>query len=80
MIEDPELSREYKVRAVTRDPSKPAMKDLGRKGIEIVKGDLDDEESVKHALQGVHSVFLMTVSGKTRNHAQFWYLNAEMAF
>jgi uncharacterized protein YbjT (DUF2867 family) len=63
VLNDHELSKEFKVRGVTRDLSKPTIQDLKSKGVEIVKGDVQDEESVKHALQGAHSVFLMTSSG-----------------
>ena len=37
LLADPELSRSYKVRAVTRDASKPAAKELESQGIEVVK-------------------------------------------
>ncbi|KAI9876470.1 MAG: hypothetical protein M1830_006443 [Pleopsidium flavum] len=60
VVSDPELSKQYKVRGLTRDPSKPAAQTLQQKGVEVVKGDLDDEESVKQALQGAHTVYAMT--------------------
>lgn len=63
VVNDPELAKEFKVRGITRDPSKPAMKELETKGVEIAKGDIQDEPSVKKALQGAHTVFLMTSSG-----------------
>ena len=36
ILGDPELSKEYKLRAVTRDPSKPAAEDLKSQGVEVV--------------------------------------------
>lgn len=33
---DPALSKEYKIRGITRDPSKPAAKDLAAKGVDVV--------------------------------------------
>ncbi|KAK9315524.1 hypothetical protein V1524DRAFT_447164 [Lipomyces starkeyi] len=54
VVSDPELSKQYKVRGVTRDPSKPAAQTLQQKGVEVVKGDLNDERSIKQALQGAH--------------------------
>lgn len=60
VITDPELSNQYKVRAVTRDPSKPAAQSLAEKGIEVVQGDFDHESSIQAALDGAHTVFLMT--------------------
>ena len=62
VLKDPELSKEYNVRAVTRDPSSASSKALKEKGAEVVKGDLEDKASVKAALQGAHAVFLATVS------------------
>ncbi|KAF2721003.1 NAD(P)-binding protein [Polychaeton citri CBS 116435] len=62
VIEDAELSRKYKVRGITRDPTKPQAKAWESKGVEVVKGDADDRESIKRALKGAHTVFLMTTS------------------
>ncbi|KFY18087.1 hypothetical protein V492_00157 [Pseudogymnoascus sp. VKM F-4246] len=47
----------WKIRGVTRDPSKPASKALAAKGIEIVKGDVDDVDSIKAAVQGASIVY-----------------------
>ena len=71
VVSDPELSKKYKVRGVTRDPSTVAAQTLHQKGVEVVKGGLDDEESIKQALQGAHTVFAMTCTiyedqGKSR--------------
>ena len=62
VLSDPELSKQYKVRAVTRDPSKPAGLALQKKGAEVVKGDLDDAASLTSVLKGAHTVFAITVS------------------
>ena len=62
VVSDPELSKRFKVRGVTRDPSKAAAQTLQQKGIEVVKGDLEDEESIKQALEGAHTVFAMSVA------------------
>lgn len=62
VVNDPELSKQYKVRAVTRDPSKPAGQALKAKGVEVVKGDADDAASLKTVLEGAHSVFAITVT------------------
>ncbi|KAL7904116.1 hypothetical protein GGI35DRAFT_490824 [Trichoderma velutinum] len=51
----------WKIRGVTRDPSKPASRALAAKGIEIVKGDAEDIESIKTALRGASVVFGNTV-------------------
>ncbi|KAI4210945.1 MAG: hypothetical protein LQ351_006264 [Letrouitia transgressa] len=57
---DPELSRRYNIRGVTRDNSKSAAQALAQQGVEVVSGDLDDESSIKDALRGAHTVFAMT--------------------
>ena len=62
VVSDPELSQQYKVRGVTRDTSKDAAQALTQQGLEVVPGDLDDESSVKNALQGAHTVFAMTTT------------------
>ena len=58
VLKDPELSKEYSVRAVTRDPSSASSKALQEKGAEVVKGDLEDEASIKTALKDVYAIFL----------------------
>jgi uncharacterized protein YbjT (DUF2867 family) len=62
VINDPELSKQYKVRGVTRDPSKLAAQSLQQRGVEVVKGDADDKESLKQVMQGSHTVFAITTT------------------
>lgn len=62
VINDPELSKEYKVRAITRDITKPAAHALQQKGVEVVKADADDKESLKQAMRGAHTVFGITAT------------------
>jgi uncharacterized protein YbjT (DUF2867 family) len=62
VLNDPDLSTQYKLRAITRDPSRPAAKALETKGVEIVQADADDISSLKRALQGTHTVFAVTSS------------------
>ena len=62
VLNDSELSKEFRVRAIVRDPSKPAAQELQQRGVEVVQGDADDAQSVKHAMQGVHTVFGMTAT------------------
>jgi len=45
------------VRAMTRKPDSDAAKALTRQGAEVVKGDLNDAESLRRALQGAWGVF-----------------------
>ncbi len=51
------LASGWSVRAITRDPSKPAARALAEKGVQVVRGDLDDRASVDQALKGVYGVF-----------------------
>jgi uncharacterized protein YbjT (DUF2867 family) len=44
-------------RAVSRNPDSDAAKALKAKGIEVVKGDLFDLESLKGAIKGSEAVF-----------------------
>jgi uncharacterized protein YbjT (DUF2867 family) len=60
ILAHPTLSQQYKIRAITRDPSKPNAQALAAKGVEPVKANTDDAESVKHALDGSYAVFAVT--------------------
>jgi uncharacterized protein YbjT (DUF2867 family) len=51
------LKRGHRVRALTRDPEKPAARALAEMGAEVTRGDLDDRPSVERALEGVYGVF-----------------------
>src|SRR6266480_2833817 len=50
----------FAARAITRDPSKDKAKALAAKGAEVVKGDLDDVESLKKAFAGAYAVYGVT--------------------
>jgi hypothetical protein len=52
-LKDPE----WRIRGISRDPTKPESQALIAKGIEIVKGDSDDVESLKAAFQGAQAIF-----------------------
>jgi uncharacterized protein YbjT (DUF2867 family) len=47
----------FSVRALTRDPAKPAAQALAQIGAEVARGDLDDFSSVNAAVQGAYGVF-----------------------
>lgn len=51
------IKQGFKVRALTRNPAKPAGKALADLGAEVVAGDLDDESSLERACEGVYGVF-----------------------
>jgi uncharacterized protein YbjT (DUF2867 family) len=50
----------FAARAITRDPGKEKAQQLKSAGAEVVKGDLDDVESLKKAFAGAHAVFGVT--------------------
>lgn len=60
ILNNPELSSKYKIRAITRDTSKPAAQSLASKGAELAKADLNDIASVKTAISGSYGVFAVT--------------------
>lgn len=47
----------FRVRALTRNPDKPAAEALRKLGAEVVEGNLDDRASLDRALAGVYGVF-----------------------
>ncbi|CRG90536.1 NmrA-like family domain-containing protein 1 [Talaromyces islandicus] len=60
IVADPVLSKIWKIRGVTRDPSKPAAKKLAEDGIEVVSADMSSVEAALPAVVGAHTVFLVT--------------------
>lgn len=51
------LAKGIKVRGMTRNPDSDAAKALAARGAEIVKGDFEDEASLKRALAGAWGAF-----------------------
>ncbi|RLV85149.1 NmrA-like family domain-containing protein 1 [Meyerozyma sp. JA9] len=62
VLDDPELSKQYKIRAVTRDPSNPKLSSFKERGVEVVKGDFNDVSSLKAAVAGAFVVFGVTLT------------------
>ncbi|XP_068945475.1 nmrA-like family domain-containing protein 1 [Petaurus breviceps papuanus] len=52
--------KDFSVRALTRDVTRPAALALRDLGAEVVRCDLNDQESVKEALKGAYGAFLLT--------------------
>jgi uncharacterized protein YbjT (DUF2867 family) len=50
----------YRVRGLTRNPEKPRARALSKLGVEMVRGDLDDEASLAAAVRGTDGVFAIT--------------------
>src|ERR671939_1975679 len=53
------LQNKHKEYALTRNTQSAAVQDLRNKGANIVKGDLDDSDSLERAVKDVESIFLM---------------------
>ena len=51
------LGSGFKLRGLTRKPDSENAAALARRGIDIVKGDLDDEDTLRRALAGAWGVF-----------------------
>lgn len=58
ILDDPDGG--FTVRALTRDPGSDAAKALAARGAEVVAADLDDEDSVRAALDGAYGAFFVT--------------------
>lgn len=53
-------SSAFKLRGVTRDPSKGNAQALSKQGVEMVAGDLNDAASLEAAVKGAYGVFAVT--------------------
>lgn len=60
ILNDPILSKEYTIRAITRNVTSDAAKTLSEK-VTVVQGDFTDPPSLSTALSGAHTVFAMTM-------------------
>src|SRR5215216_6032667 len=56
------LTNGWRVRALTRDPNKPAAQTLQQAGAEVIQGDYDDWASLEAAMHGVYGVFSVQAS------------------
>ncbi|OAP61500.1 hypothetical protein AYL99_03703 [Fonsecaea erecta] len=50
----------YKIRGLTRNPNSEKAAALARRGVEVVKADINDQESLIKAFEGSHAIFAMT--------------------
>jgi len=58
IVNDPE--NQFQVRAITRNPNSEKAKELSSLGVEVVKADLDDLESLNRAFQGAYGAYCVT--------------------
>ena len=60
ILGDPKTADEFKIRGITRDPSKPNAKALEARGVECVAADINNKDQIKSAFDGAYAVFAMT--------------------
>ena len=60
VLGDSKTANEFKIRGITRDPSKPNAKALEARGVECVAADINNKDQIKSAFQGAYAVFAMT--------------------
>jgi uncharacterized protein YbjT (DUF2867 family) len=60
ILADPAASKNFKLRAISRDTSKPAAKALADRGVDVVVADLMDQASLVKAFDGAYAVFAVT--------------------
>ena len=65
------LDTNYRVRGITRNPDSPAAQKLAAKGVEIVKADLNDVDSLVSAFQGANAIFSVT---------NYWFVYISYSF
>ncbi|GGS97710.1 NmrA/HSCARG family protein [Streptomyces cinerochromogenes] len=59
-VTDALLTRGARVRALVRDPARPAAQELAEQGVDVVAGSLNDRESLTTAMRGATAVFAFT--------------------
>ncbi|KAF2023564.1 NAD(P)-binding protein [Setomelanomma holmii] len=60
ILNHPELSKEWKIRGITRNANKPDAQALARQGVEMVSADLNSKDSIQSAITGSNAVFGVT--------------------
>ncbi|KAL1596435.1 hypothetical protein SLS60_009081 [Paraconiothyrium brasiliense] len=69
VLSDPELSKRYAVRAITRDTSSAKAQDIKSQGADVVAADFENHSSLSAAMKGANFVFALTATsydGNTR--------------
>ncbi|KAJ5758382.1 hypothetical protein N7520_005538 [Penicillium odoratum] len=63
ILAHPAASKDFKIRGITRDVSKPSAQALLKQGVEIKSADMDSVDSLRDALARSHIVLLVTTPG-----------------
>jgi len=59
------LPKGYNIRTITRNPDSPKAKKLAEQGVEVLKGDFSDSDSLLKAATGMDTVYAMTTPFET---------------
>lgn len=78
VLKDSQLSKIYKVRALTRDVSKPASKALQELGAEVIAANNDDKASLQKAMHGAHTAFVNIASIIARDGRDIEYKQGKL--
>ena len=54
------LTKGHRIRILTRNPDSPKAKQLAEQGVEVLKGDFNDSDSMVKAATGMDTVFAMS--------------------
>ncbi|KAI5918452.1 hypothetical protein F4810DRAFT_691934 [Camillea tinctor] len=73
VLNDSELSQEFTIRAVTRHVDSAKSKQLKERNVEVVQGDMLDQDSLGQVLTGAHTAFAMTMPSFDPNSAIIEY-------
>lgn len=60
VLGDSKTANEFKIRGITRDPSKPNAKALEAKGVECVAADINNKDQIEAAFKDAYAIFAMT--------------------
>ncbi|CAJ2504338.1 Uu.00g117320.m01.CDS01 [Anthostomella pinea] len=77
VLNDPELSEQFKIRAITRDVNSDKSELLKKQNVQVIQGDVTDRASLEAALTGAHTVFAMTTSVFSANPVEDEYNNGK---
>ena len=77
VLNDPELSQKFQIRAITRTANSKKAEQLKEK-VQVVEADVLDRASLETALTGAHTVFAMTVPDFGPDGFQVEYNNGKM--
>lgn len=60
VLNDERAAKEFRIRAVTRNPTSAKAQALTRQGVECVKGDMNSVDELRNAVNGAYAVFAVT--------------------